>query len=65
MSAPDDTLRQVADILTSQSRMNDSVTVALTSLALQADKYDAEIAALRRRCDILEGRHLHSVHVPQ
>lgn len=59
----------------SQDRLNSAIATALESLALQADKYDAEIATLKAEADVLRfeiaelrdyvrgGGGLHSVKV--
>lgn len=51
---------QVADVLEGQMHLNTTVARALESLALQSDRYDAELAELRdeiaglaRRLDVL------------
>lgn len=38
---------QLADVLSRQSALNDAVAAALQSVALTADRYDAELAEIR------------------
>ncbi len=42
-----ETQRQLGDVLQQQSTLNTAVAKALASLALQADRYDSELAELR------------------
>lgn len=48
-------------VLETQANLNDTVTRALESLALQADKYDAQITGLRDEVTLLR-RELDELH---